>query len=67
MPLTSPQKDHKVLEEVNNAAAEGLPPLEAEHTQIIQELEQEQADVTEIESCDQDYLKELKAEITEQE
>lgn len=33
----------------------------------MRELEQEQADVAEIETCDQDYLSELKTEITEQE
>jgi kinetochore protein Spc7/SPC105 len=32
----------------------------------MRELEQEQAEVEEIESCDQDYLNELKASIAEQ-
>jgi kinetochore protein Spc7/SPC105 len=32
----------------------------------MQELELEQAEIREIESCDQDYLNELKASIAEQ-
>jgi kinetochore protein Spc7/SPC105 len=32
----------------------------------MQELQKEQAEVVEIESCDQDYLNELKASIAEQ-
>ena len=33
----------------------------------MHELELEQADVAEIDNCDQDYLQELKSEIAEQE
>jgi hypothetical protein len=44
-----------------------LPALEEEYAQVKQELELEEADVAEIENCDQEYLSELKAEITEQE
>lgn len=43
-----------------------LPDLEKEYEQLMQELEQEESEVEEIESCDQDYLNELKASIAEQ-
>ena len=43
-----------------------LPDLEKEYEQLVQELEQEESEVKEIESCDQDYLNELKASIAEQ-
>jgi kinetochore protein Spc7/SPC105 len=59
-------QDAKELEKINNLAMEILPGLEEEHEQVMRELEEEQADVAEIESCDKDYLSELKASITEQ-
>jgi kinetochore protein Spc7/SPC105 len=43
-----------------------LPALEEEHEKVMRELEQEQADVAEIERSDKDYLSELKSSITEQ-
>lgn len=43
-----------------------LPDLREEYAQVMAELEQEQADIAEIENSDQDYLSELKATITEQ-
>ena len=43
-----------------------LPDLRAEYEKVMLELEQEQADVSEIENCDQDYLNELKTSIAEQ-
>jgi kinetochore protein Spc7/SPC105 len=55
-----------VLEEINKKAQEILPSLRADYEQIMQELEREQAEVAEIENCDQDYLKELKTSIAEQ-
>jgi kinetochore protein Spc7/SPC105 len=60
-------QDCKAMEEVKHAAATQLPPLEEEFAQLKAELDQEQADVAEIEGCDQEYLNELKAEIAEQE
>jgi hypothetical protein len=59
-------KDCTVLEEINKKAQEILPGLRAEYEQVMRELEQEEAEVAEIENCDQDYLKELKASIAEQ-
>lgn len=44
-----------------------LPQLREEYEQVMRELEAEQACVAEIESCDQKYLSELKAEIAVQE
>jgi kinetochore protein Spc7/SPC105 len=55
-----------VLEEINKKAQEVLPGLRAEYEQVMRELEQEEAEVAEIENCDQDYLKELKTSIAEQ-
>ncbi len=43
-----------------------LPDLEKEYEQLKHELAQEEAEVKEIESCNQDYLNELKASIDEQ-
>ena len=46
--------------------AQVLPDLEREYEEVMRELEQEQAEVAEIENSDQDYLNELKASIAEQ-
>lgn len=54
------------LEALGAAAAQVIPDLEREYEQIMAELEREQAEVAEIEACDQDYLNELKASIAEQ-
>jgi kinetochore protein Spc7/SPC105 len=43
-----------------------LPALQKEYEEVMQELEKENAEVVEIEACDQDYLNELKASIAEQ-
>ena len=43
-----------------------LPDLEKEYEQVMRELEQEESEVKEIESCNQDYLNELKVSIAEQ-
>lgn len=45
---------------------EVLPALEREYEEVMRELEQQQAEVAEIENSDQDYLNELKASIAEQ-
>jgi kinetochore protein Spc7/SPC105 len=67
--LTIPEyvtQDAKELEKINHLALEILPALEEEHQLVMRELEQEQADVAEIENGDKNYLNELKASITEQ-
>ncbi|KAJ2928832.1 hypothetical protein H1R20_g8128, partial [Candolleomyces eurysporus] len=60
------ESDAKKLEALSAAASEVIPDLEREYEQIMAELEREQAEVAEIEACDQDYLNELKASIAEQ-
>jgi hypothetical protein len=64
--LSCAHQDAKELEKINIRVMEILPALEAEHDQVMHELEQEQAVVAEIENSDKDYLSELKASITEQ-
>ena len=59
-------QDARKLEEPKKTAAEIIPDLEKEYEDLIRELEQEQAEVAEIEGGDQDYLNELKATIAEQ-
>ena len=54
------------MEGLNASADDLVPVLEKEYEAIMKELEKEQAEVAEIEACDQDYLNELKAEIVEQ-
>lgn len=54
------------MEGLNALADDLVPVLEKEYEAIMKELEKEQAEVAEIEACDQDYLNELKAEIAEQ-
>ena len=44
-----------------------LPTLRDEYAQVMKELEQEQADIAEIEGSDKEYLNELKVTIAEQE
>lgn len=60
-------QDAKILEDVNRRAQEIIPALQEEYDQLMKELEQEQADVADIENCDQEYLNDLKASIAEQE
>jgi hypothetical protein len=59
-------QDAKILENINKGVMQILPALEEEYEQVMRELEQEQSDVAEIESCDKQYLSDLKASITEQ-
>lgn len=47
-------------------ANELVPSLEKQYQELVAELEKEQAEVAEIEACDQDYLNELKTSIAEQ-
>ncbi|KAF9821806.1 hypothetical protein IEO21_00236 [Rhodonia placenta] len=60
------ESDAQVLAKVVKQAQGILPDLRAEYAQVMAELEQEQADIAEIETSDQDYLGELKATIAEQ-
>ncbi|KDR84860.1 hypothetical protein GALMADRAFT_233294 [Galerina marginata CBS 339.88] len=64
--FASLEKDARALEEPKKAALEIIPALEKEYEELMRELEQEQAEVAEIEESDQDYLNELKATIAEQ-
>ncbi|KAJ7225955.1 Spc7 kinetochore protein-domain-containing protein [Mycena pura] len=60
------REDALVMEQLRTLPDEILPALEREYEEVMLELEQEQAEVAEIESCDADYLNELKASIAEQ-
>ncbi|KAF5337355.1 hypothetical protein D9611_003088 [Ephemerocybe angulata] len=64
--FTDLESDARKLESLSVAASKVIPDLEREYEQIMAELEKEQAEVAEIEACDQDYLNELKASIAEQ-
>lgn len=66
MPLTSDVQDAKILEPIKKAAEELVPTLEKEYSEIMLELEREQAEVAEIEASDQEYLNDLKDSIAEQ-
>ncbi|KAH7915151.1 Spc7 kinetochore protein-domain-containing protein [Hygrophoropsis aurantiaca] len=60
------EADAKVLEDIVSQAQKVVPALKEEYDQVMLELEQEKADVAELEDCDPDYLSELKATIAEQ-
>ncbi|KAI6029027.1 Spc7 kinetochore protein-domain-containing protein [Pisolithus marmoratus] len=60
------EKDAKFLEGVIREAQSILPGLQQEYEQLVEELEKETSEIAELEACDQDYLKELKASIAEQ-
>lgn len=64
--LSDVPKDASTLETMNQQAENLLPSLREEHAQVIRELEQEQSIAAEIETCDQEYLRELKATLAEQ-
>lgn len=59
-------QDARALEEPKKLIVNVIPELEREYEELMRELEKEQAEVTEIEAGDQDYLNELKATIAEQ-
>lgn len=63
----SAQQDAKTLEKIKAKAADVVPTLQREYDEIMRQLEKEQAEVADIEQCDQDYLNELKSSIAEQE
>lgn len=56
-----------MLENIISQAQDMLPALRAEYEQAARELEQEEADVAELQNSDKDYLNELKVSIAEQE
>ncbi|KAG6919603.1 hypothetical protein DXG01_004267 [Tephrocybe rancida] len=60
------ETDAKSLETIRASVGDVIPALKQEYEDIMKELEQETAEVAEIEACDQDYLNELKASIAEQ-
>ncbi|KAG2149678.1 Spc7 kinetochore protein-domain-containing protein [Suillus cothurnatus] len=60
------EADAKVLENIIRQTQEVVPALNEEYENLLRELQQEQADVAELENCDQDYLNELKTTIQEQ-
>ncbi|KAJ7630550.1 Spc7 kinetochore protein-domain-containing protein [Roridomyces roridus] len=64
--LEALHEDARVLEQLKAMPDQILPALEREYEEVMRELEQEQAEVAEIEGSDQDYLNELKASIAEQ-
>ncbi|KAJ7169443.1 Spc7 kinetochore protein-domain-containing protein [Mycena filopes] len=59
-------QDVRTIEQLRAMPDEVLPALEREYEEVMRELEQQQAEVAEIENSDQDYLNELKASIAEQ-
>ncbi|KAF7792468.1 hypothetical protein EIP86_003507 [Pleurotus ostreatoroseus] len=61
------ESDAKVLEDIINQAQDMLPSLRAEYEQAARELQQEEADIAELQNSDKDYLNELKVSIAEQE
>ncbi|KAI5993840.1 hypothetical protein EDC04DRAFT_2872627 [Pisolithus marmoratus] len=58
--------DANFLERIICEAQSILPSLQQEYDQLMEELEQETAEIAELEACDQGYLKELKVSIAEQ-
>ncbi|KAJ6574650.1 Spc7 kinetochore protein-domain-containing protein [Mycena capillaripes] len=58
--------DALIIEQLRAMPDQILPALEREYEEVMRELEQQQAEVAEIENSDQDYLNELKASIAEQ-
>lgn len=59
-------QDVRTLSNLRVQADSVIPVLQAEYDALVKELEEEQAEVADIEKCDQEYLNELKASITEQ-
>ncbi|OBZ79248.1 Kinetochore protein spc7 [Grifola frondosa] len=60
------ESDARTLALINQDAQNILPALREEYAQVLALLEQEQADIDEIEHSDHDYLNELKTTIAEQ-
>ncbi|KAK0456192.1 Spc7 kinetochore protein-domain-containing protein [Armillaria borealis] len=64
--LSELETDAKTLAGLRAHADDIVPALQQEYDSIMRELQQEQAEVAEIEQCDQEYLNELKSSIAEQ-
>ncbi|KAJ7042697.1 Spc7 kinetochore protein-domain-containing protein [Mycena alexandri] len=64
--LEALNQDARTIEQLRAMPDQILPALEREYEEVMRELEQQQAEVAEIENSDQDYLNELKASIAEQ-
>ncbi|RPD81656.1 hypothetical protein L226DRAFT_555808 [Lentinus tigrinus ALCF2SS1-7] len=64
--FTNLESDATYLAGVIKEAQDMLPDLRQEYEEVMRQLEQEQADIDEIENSDKDYLNELKATIAEQ-
>ncbi|KAF7306544.1 Spc7 domain-containing protein [Mycena indigotica] len=64
--LTALRKDAEALEQLRELPDQILPGLQQEYDELMRELAQEEAEVAEIQNCDQDYLNGLKASIAEQ-
>ncbi|TFK76777.1 hypothetical protein BDN72DRAFT_866650 [Pluteus cervinus] len=60
------ESDARVLQGLQTRADELIPSLEQEYASIMRELEQEEAEIKEVERCDQGYLTELKVSLAEQ-
>ncbi|KAJ7770895.1 Spc7 kinetochore protein-domain-containing protein [Mycena maculata] len=60
------RQDALAIEQLQAMPEQVLPALEREYEEVMRELEQQQAEVAEIENSDQGYLNELKASIAEQ-
>ncbi|KAJ7124771.1 Spc7 kinetochore protein-domain-containing protein [Mycena crocata] len=60
------RRDALTIEQLQAMPEQILPALEREYEEVMRELEQQQAEVVEIENSDQEYLGELKASIAEQ-
>lgn len=61
-----PPKDARSLAGIKATVDECLPSLQQEYEEVLRDLEREQAEVAEIDACDQDYLNDLKTSILEQ-
>ncbi|KAJ7139735.1 Spc7 kinetochore protein-domain-containing protein [Mycena epipterygia] len=60
------RRDALTIEQLRTMPEQVLPALEREYEEVMRELEQQQAEVAEIENSDQEYLNELKGSIAEQ-
>ncbi|KAI0257325.1 Spc7 kinetochore protein-domain-containing protein [Lactifluus subvellereus] len=60
------EQDSSTLDTMIEQAESILPSLREEHAEAIREFEEEQRIAAEIENCDQEYLSELKATLSEQ-
>ena len=59
-------QDATFLERINKESHELLVALRQEYEEVMAELKEDEEEVAEIESCDQEYLNELKTSLAEQ-